>query len=149
MILDSLENIKRYENLNPRFKQAFDFLQTTDLVKLPVGKIELDGENLFANVVEIEGKTPDVVRMETHNDYIDIQVPVSGIETMGWIAANRLQQVTAGYDAEKDITFFADKATNFIRVQPREFVIFFPEDGHQPGIADGKIKKIIMKVSKM
>jgi YhcH/YjgK/YiaL family protein len=146
MILDSLENAKQYENLNPRFKQAFDFLQSTDLVKLPVGKIELDGKNLFANVVEIDGKTPGAARMETHNNYIDIQVPVSETETMGWIAANRLQQLTAEYDTGKDITFFADKATNFIRVQPGEFAVFFPADGHQPGIADGKIKKVIVKV---
>jgi YhcH/YjgK/YiaL family protein len=146
MILDSLVNAKRYESLNPRFKQAFDFLQSTDLVQLPLGKIDLDGKNLFANVMEIDGKTPDVARMETHNDYIDIQVPVIGTETMGWIAANRLQQVTAEYNTEKDITFFADPATNFVRVQPFEFAVFFPEDGHQPGIAEGKIKKVIVKV---
>jgi YhcH/YjgK/YiaL family protein len=146
MILDSLENARKYENLNPYFKQAFDFLQSADLAKLPLGKIELDGENLFINVAEIDGKTPDAARMETHNRYIDIQVPLLATETMGWIAANRLQQVTAGYDAAKDITFFADKATNFIRVQPSEFAVFFPDDGHQPGIAEGKIKKLIVKV---
>jgi YhcH/YjgK/YiaL family protein len=146
MIHDSLKNAARYEKLNPYFKQAFDFLRTTDLVQLSPGKIVLDGKNLYANVAEIEGKTPESARMETHNNYIDIQVPITGIETMGWISGSHLKQLTDEYNPEKDITFYADKATNFIRVQPFEFAVFFPEDGHQPGIAEGKIKKIIIKV---
>lgn len=146
MILDTLENAGLFESIHPRFKQAFDFLLNTDLVELPLGKIELDGSNLFINVVEISGKTADVARMESHNNYIDIQVPVGAVETMGWIAGNKLQQVTDPYNADKDITFFADKATNFIVVHPFEFAVFFPTDGHQPGIAEGVFKKIIVKV---
>ena len=146
MILDSLENAGLYESLHPRFKQAFDFLRKTDLLALPVGKIELDSSNLIVNVVEITGKTVDAARMETHNRFIDIQIPVGAPETMGWIAGNKLKEVTDPYNAEKDITFFADKASNLLLVQPFEFAVFFPEDGHQPGISEGKHKKIIVKV---
>ena len=53
MILDILENSGLYESIHPRFKQAFDFLRCTDLVELPLGRVELDGKNLFVNVVEI------------------------------------------------------------------------------------------------
>ncbi|NDP20649.1 MAG: DUF386 domain-containing protein [Paludibacter sp.] len=146
MILDTLDNAGLYEFIHPRFKQAFDFLRKTDLVALPLGKIELDGTKLFVNVVEITGKSADVARMETHNNYIDIQVPISALETMGWIAGNVLKEVTEPYIADKDVSFFADKATNFIVVQPLEFAVFFPSDGHQPGIAEGNLKKIIVKV---
>ena len=66
---------------------------------------------------------------------------------MGWKAAADLQEVTAPYDTVKDIAFFADKATSKINVQAGQFAIFFPEDGHQPGIAPGKeYRKIIVKV---
>lgn len=146
MILDSLNNAGLYESIHPRFKQAFDFLCTTDLVTLPLGKVELDGSNLFVNVVEITGKGTEEAQLETHNNYIDIQVPVSAAETMGWSAGDKLSLVTDSYNAEKDITFYADKASNFIVVKPTEFVVFFPTDGHQPGIATGIIKKIIVKV---
>ncbi|MDD3321603.1 MAG: YhcH/YjgK/YiaL family protein [Paludibacter sp.] len=146
MILDSLENAGLYESVHPRFKQAFDFLRSTDLVALPTGKIELDGKNLFVSVVEITGKTATEARMETHNNYIDIQIPVSTSETMGWIAGKNLKTVTDSYNPDKDISFFADKATNFLRLNPLEFAIFFPTDGHQPGILDGTIKKVIIKV---
>jgi len=146
MIHDLLENSTNYECLHPLFKQAFDFLKTADLSDLPLGITELDGKNLFINVQEVEGKTPDVARMETHDQYIDIQVPVSGTEFMGWMARKNLKQATGEYNAEKDVCFYADNAEYMIKAQPSEFVIFFPEDGHQPGIGDGKWKKIIVKV---
>jgi len=146
MVHDLLENSARYENLNPRFKQAFDFLKATDLANIPLGILELDGKNLYANVQEIEGKSPENARMETHEQYIDIQIPVSKSELMGWIARKNLKQTTEEYNAQKDITFYADNAAYLINVQPSEFVIFFPEDGHQPGIGDNKWKKVIVKV---
>ncbi|HET7733029.1 MAG TPA: YhcH/YjgK/YiaL family protein [Paludibacter sp.] len=146
MILDSLENSGLYESIHPRFKQAFDFLRNNDLAALPLGKVELDGKNLFVNVVDAAGKTPEVAKMETHNKYIDIQVPVTAPETMGWISGSKLKEITDPYNEEKDLSFFADKASNFIVVQPFEFAVFFPQDGHQPQIFEGTIKKLIVKV---
>ncbi|HLP06098.1 MAG TPA: YhcH/YjgK/YiaL family protein [Paludibacter sp.] len=146
MILDTLENAGLYESLHPRFKKAFEFLRGTNLDELPLGKIELDGAALVVNVAEITGKTVDEARMETHNLYIDIQVPLTAAETMGWKAGGKLSQPLGAYNEAKGITFFADKASNLVQVQPKEFAVFFPEDGHQPGIAKGAQKKIIVKV---
>ncbi len=146
MILDSLQNAGLYESIHPRFKQAFNFLRKSDLTTLPLGRIELDGSNLFINVFEITGKTAETVRLETHNNYIDIQVSLTAAETMGWRAANKLKEVDSPYNPEKDITFFADKASAFLTVNPMEFAVFFPEDGHQPGICDGQQRKLVVKV---
>lgn len=146
MILDTLKNAELYESVHPLFKKAFDFLKSEDLANLPVGKIELQETDLFVNVVDITGKTAEQVKMETHNGYIDIQVPVGKAETMGWIAADRLKEPVEPYNAEKDIAFFADKASSFISVQPFEFAVFFPQDAHQPGISEGTYRKIIVKV---
>lgn len=146
MILDKLSNAERYAYVHPRFKKAFDFLTSTDLLQLPLGKIELDGADLVVNVVEVDGKTVDTARMETHNNFIDIQVPVSATEQMGWKAAADMETITQAYDDVKDLTFFGDKATVMLNVKPLEFAVFFPEDGHQPGIVAGKIKKVIVKI---
>ncbi len=146
MILDTLKNSAAYESVHPRFKKAFDFLHSVDLQSLPVGKTELEGADLVVNVVEITGKTTETAKMETHNNFIDIQVPVGAAETMGWKAASKLQQPTGPYNQEKDLTLFDDKASTLTIVQPYEFAVFFPEDGHQPGIGEGTYKKIIVKV---
>jgi YhcH/YjgK/YiaL family protein len=146
MILDSLKNAAMYEGLHPRFKAAFDYVKNTDFSKMEAGKTELDGKNLFVNLAEGNGKTESEAKMETHKDYIDIQIPLNWIETMGYIPAVDLKSPTAAYDEEKDITFFTDKATSFIQVHPGQFAIFFPEDGHQPTIGNGAFRKIIVKV---
>lgn len=147
MILDKLVNAGLYEQVHPRFKQAFDFLKKNDLKALPAGKIELDGKDLYVNVLDFKGKSETEARMETHKDYIDIQVLVDGVEIMGWKPTVDLKEETQAYDAVKDVAFYADKAVNLLRVEGECMAIFFPEDGHQPGIAPGaSYRKVIVKV---
>ncbi len=146
MILDTLKNCTKYEMVHPRFKVAFDFLKSADLLSLPLGKTELEGTDVVVNVVEITGKPIELARMETHQQFIDIQIPLGAVETMGWKSVDQLENPMGPYNAEKDITFFEDAASNLIKVQPFEFAVFFPEDGHQPGIGEATYKKIIVKL---
>lgn len=111
MILNSLKDSASIESLHPLFKKAFDYIKATDFSKVPAGKIVLDGDNLYISVAEPTGKTKETARMETHDKYIDIQMPLTAVETMGWKATNELKEPTAPYNPEKDITFFADKPT--------------------------------------
>ena len=128
MILDSLSNSASIEQLHPLFKKAFDFLKSTDFSTKEAGKIVLDGDDLYVSIAEPVGKSKDAAKMETHNKYIDIQMPLTTTETMGWKATKELKKITQPYNEEKDITFFADTPTTYIQVQPGEFAIFFPED---------------------
>jgi len=146
MVLDSLKNANSYISLNPLFIQAFDFIGKNDLSKFEPGKIVLDGDRLYISVMEIEGKTPEAAKLETHNKYIDIQVVIIGEETMGWAALEHCKNEIEPYNPEKDIIYYNDKPTTNITVNPGEFVIFFPEDGHAPAIGKGFIKKAVVKV---
>lgn len=147
MIIDKLENGHFYDSLNPRFKAAFDFLLSNDLLALEPGKIQLEGSDLVVNVNNFKGKAEEDCRMESHLNFIDIQLPVNNDEFMGWKARKDLQKVTTAYNPEKDVEFYADAASSLFVVPAGHFAIFFPEDGHQPGIAPGKeYRKIIVKV---
>ncbi len=146
MILDSLKNAASTLAINPLFKQAFEFIQSNDLSKMEPGKTIIDGDKLFISVMEIDGKMPEAAKMESHVKYIDIQVVISGVETMGWTAIEHCTDAIEPYNAEKDLQFFTDKPSTFITVHPGEFAIFFPEDGHAPGIGNGPIKKAVVKV---
>lgn len=146
MIHDSLRNCQKYVDLHPLFQQAFDFLTHNDLEALPLGKVSIVDTDLVVNIAEITGKTEQEARMETHRRFIDIQVPIGSCERMGWKTASQLTNLTQAYDETKDVAFYADKATSFLDVQPYEFAIFFPEDGHQPGIGSGTFRKIIVKI---
>lgn len=145
MIIDRLENIGKYASLSPLFAQAIEFLSSRDLNGLQTGKTEL-GKDLFVNVTETQPKTREEARLETHRDFIDIQIPLSGTEVMGYTPATDCLPTNAPYDKDKDISFYEGAAENYLSVKPGMFAIFFPQDAHAPGILPEGVKKIIVKV---
>ena len=87
MVIDKLENIEKYVSLNPLFAQAVKFLKSRDLNTLELGKTELKGKDLLVNVTETKPKTKEQARLETHRDFIDIQIPLSVTVIMGYTPA--------------------------------------------------------------
>lgn len=80
MIVSRLENSSRIESLHPLFKQLFDYVKTHDLLNAPLGRIELDGDNLFINNVNPECVPADKQVLEMHRDYIDVHILLTGQE---------------------------------------------------------------------
>lgn len=146
MVVDSLENLEKYASLNPLFAQAIEYVKSHDLPAMEIGKTELNGKDLVVNIAQTTPKTKEQAKLETHNDFIDIQIPLSGTEVMGYTPAADCVPANASYNAEKDITFFDGLAETYIAVKPGMFAIFFPQDGHAPGISPDGVKKVIVKV---
>ena len=59
MIIDTLENLVRYESLNPLFRDVVEFLRNNDLETLDEGKYPIKGADLFVNIQTAKGRTPD------------------------------------------------------------------------------------------
>lgn len=144
MIIDSLENLSLYSSLNPLFPKAIEFIKNTDLSSLEVGKTVLEEGRLIVNVNQVGPKEKEAAKLETHVEFIDIQIPLSADETMGYTPASALPETT--YDSEKDIAFYPGLAAEYFNVRRGMFTIFFPSDGHAPGITPTGLKKIIIKV---
>ena len=146
MILDMLKNSWIYESLHPAFPKAFEFLAgcTSDT---PAGRVELDGNKLFALVQEYDTKAEG--SFETHKKYIDIQFILSGTEIIGWTDLGSLNQ-DAPYNSEKDITFYNEPShSTDLLMTPGSFSILYPEDGHKPGMTAAEVcpvKKVVMKI---
>lgn len=148
MIIDTLENCNLYAGLHPRFKAAFEFLTRPDIAATPVGRLELDGKQLFALTQEYETKPILEGKLEAHKKYIDIQFIVSGEEFIGY-APLKNQAVAKPFDAEKDIGFY-DGVAWFTLLRTGMFAIFFPQDAHLPGRYTEKtanVKKIVLKIA--
>lgn len=137
MIIDHLSRADLYQGLGPRFAKAFEFLRTTDLLKLDLGRHELEGDKLFALIQEYTPKPRVMGKFEAHERYWDVQFVAKGVERMGWAARSRLT-VTEPHDAERDVAFF-DSAVggpgDFVLVPEGYFTVFGPHDGHMPGVA--------------
>lgn len=146
MIVCAIKDLEKFLGLNKNFATVIEFLKNNNIEELPIGKTDVDGDNVFISTQEFEGKTKDVAKLETHIKYIDIQMPFSTTENIGWKNIYNLNLPTQPYNENDDIAFFDDEATSYIALQPGECVIFFPEDAHAPGIANGKLRKAVIKV---
>ena len=146
MIIDTIEKLTDYVSLNPLFADVVEFLKNNDLRKLEPGKHSIKGDDVFVNTQAAKGKSPEEAVVETHRVMADIQIPLSGNESYGYIPANMLPDVE--YNTQKDISFFPGvKSLNIVTCTPDMFYIFFPQDGHAPCISsDKEIKKAIFKV---
>ena len=146
MIIDSLDNVSSYRGVAPRWWRAFDFLRSADLANLPLGRHDLDGDNLFALVQEYQTRDLAESKWEAHRRYCDVQYVASGRERMGVAPLSRMNVVTP-YDADKDVAFF-DGPGDWIVLDANMFAIFTPNDVHRPCVAAGaseRVKKIVIK----
>ncbi|MFZ1237158.1 MAG: YhcH/YjgK/YiaL family protein [Prevotella sp.] len=146
MIIGKIEASKRYFSVHPLMQALFDYVQTHALDKLPTGKIELIPGELYINVDEVQLKQKENQRLEAHRKFIDIQMPLGMVETMGWSPLASLGAPDAPFDIDRDVVLYSQPAESYFDVHLGEFVVFFPEDGHAPIIGEGKQRKIIGKL---
>ena len=147
MIFSTLSQSSRYAALHPLFPRAFDYIRNTDLFSLAPGRYPIVGEDLFAIVEHVPGRTREMARLECHRRYIDIQLVLDGIDEMGWKPLADCYNPVSDYSGEKDIQFFLDAPASRIATPPDAFCIFFPEDAHAPLVSAGSIRKVIFKVA--
>jgi biofilm protein TabA len=149
MITDTLAQCRRYACLSPQFAAAFDFLGQLSPA-LPDGRHEIQDDHCFALVQSYTTKPLAQARFEAHRRHIDIQFIQAGREAMLWAPLAALTQVTQAYSDEKDVAFFANPLHwTPVNVHAGQFTIFFPEDGHAPGIecaGPAEVQKIVIKL---
>lgn len=147
MIVDCLENADKYLCLNPYFATAFTMLRRSNIACFSEGRLEIDGDKVYAVIVNEPGRKAEDAFLETHDNYIDIQFVIQGTDTIGWKARKDLVRPNGDHDAERDVTFYADEPTAWSAIGPGQFGIYFPEDGHMPMISDDRLHKVIIKVA--
>lgn len=146
MIVDAIKNAELYYSLSPRIKQAFDWLAKTDVMALSAGRHNIDGDNLFVNVMDIELKSRCEAALEVHDRYLDIQIMVGDMEEYGWSERCNCHSPREEFNRERDVQFFTDTPQTFFSLNERQFAIFFPEDAHAPMLGEGNVRKLIFKL---
>ena len=142
MITDALKNIGKYSGIPVEIR---NFIKTISK-ELPIGRIELDGEN-YANVEEYITKTHDKCRFEAHKKYADIQIILSGTERLDFSCEK--EAITEPYDDVRDVMFAEAKESASVVLDGTNFVLYLPEELHRPQMcidAPQSVKKIVVKV---
>ncbi len=151
MIFDQAKNLDFYKTLGVggRYAKAVEWLKSQDLANLENGKYEIDGKNVYANVMSYTTIPWEEAKYEAHENYTDIQYVITGSEVMTYAPVDALNP-SGPYNAEKDVIKF-DNSNPGLQVVTNagEYMIFFPWDGHKPKAANGEpaeIKKVVVKI---
>lgn len=138
----------QYSKSPKLWNKAFTFLREKDLLNLEPGRYEIDGENLYAIVLEYATKDKDDTKFEAHKKYADIQYVIRGKELIGITDLSTTKELIP-YDIEKDIGFFTTNKDEYKVATNENYFIFFPHNSHRPSIKvdeNTDVKKIVLKV---
>lgn len=129
-------------------RKALDFLKTSDLEHLPVGRYEIDGDDIYASIQVQSTAKAEEKKAESHIKYVDIQYLICGEELQGY--APLLPGCAAIPHPERDVIHYPQvERENFVRLHPGDFTIYFTNDIHRPNCAPGdgmEIKKAVLKI---
>ena len=145
--VDKAEFARQYHLNKAHWDKAFTFLKEHDLQALANGRFPIDGENVFAIITQNPTRDYDSTQWESHRNYIDLHCVASGEEKIGVFPVIKLS-VIKSYAASTDVTNYSGTGKIYTAM-PGTFFLFFPSDGHRPGITPGgkkADKKIVIKI---
>lgn len=149
MLISENGRLDPYDYRSSRFQKAFAFLKQADLKGLPLGRVEIDGDQVWAEVQEYTTMPWEETRFEGHRRYFDIQYVVQGQELMGCVQVQGLKEAQP-YDEERDLVFFEEPAqAGAVLLKEGDWAAVPPKMAHKPRCAAGeacRVRKIVVKV---
>ena len=146
MIKDSIKNASVYTGIHPGIDKALVTIANGDFRNWDIGRHDILGDDIFCLIQEYETKPEG--RLEAHNEYIDIQVVLKGIERIGYADRSSLTP-DGNFDESADVGFFEGNGDP-VFLKEGDFAIFFQGDSHAPGLNSGdepcNVRKAVYKI---
>jgi len=145
MIFDIIANISRYSALEQRIAEALKAV--LEFSGRKPGRYDLDGDNMYLQILRYNAKPLAESRWEAHRRYIDVQFIESGEEYWGFGDAAGLS-MDAAYDPAIDAEFYAGEGA-MLRAAKGHFAVFYPGEPHMTGVAAGTplpVQRIVVKI---
>lgn len=139
----------QYQKNKAEWDKLFKWLQETDLLTVPKGKMKLEGTDITISIEDSKNEPLEKRKTESHHHNCDFMLVVKGIERFGVL--DHFSSTTTGQWKPDVIRYEYDKSkTRFYDSRPDEFFIFFPNDWHIAKVAndtkDQNIRVIVAKV---
>lgn len=149
MIADTLDKLSSYiASKDGRLISDFLANLTPGITE---GRHQIKGDDIFASISSYETKPRVGAYPEAHRRYADIQLLLTGQETIEWFPAQGMSE-RVPYDAARDIEFFERPPApdGSVTLRPGLFAIFMPPDAHMPQLRTGAgavpVIKVVIKV---
>lgn len=147
MVFGNIKDLKDYGYLEANVLKCFEYAKSHTLIDYEKGSHEIDGDNLFVNIVEYETTTPENRFWEAHRQYLDLHLMLRGPEQ---IDVNFIDNMMQKEFVEKDDFLPLEGEPNsHVILNEGDFLLCYPKDGHRTAIQVGTpilIKKAIFKI---
>lgn len=125
---------------------ALGYLQQVKVSEADVGKKVFINDSFYYSVLGYATKSEYETELESHRDYVDIQIIVKGEEQMDIADISRLI-IKENYNADKDVMFWnVPKHMARITLRPGNCIILYPENAHRGAIKMGEQNTEVLKI---
>ena len=151
MITAALSDRFQNDISGERFAKAFAWLASTALAALEPGRNEIDGDDIFANVMTITSSAAIEKNYEAHRAYADIHCVIAGEERIG-IAPVAACDALQDFDEAGDFSLYTypDEDATWVVLHPGDFCVTPPADAHKPACCGpagpAELRKVCVKV---
>ncbi|MEM6160486.1 N-acetylneuraminate anomerase [Erwinia sp. P6884] len=149
MISGRLSDITAANGIDPRLVAIIRQALARQPETLSPGRHDIDGENIFMNVMTFDTQPPHSKCYEQHRHYLDIQILLSGQERIDFGPTGAASEPDLYHDEEDYQLCQAIMPCQTMHMLPGMFAIFLPGEPHKPGCiseAAQAIHKMVIKV---
>ena len=119
-------------------RQVLDWLRNTDTMALPLTRHDIQGDEIFVNVMDMTTRPFEGSHPEVHQKYIDLMYWPEGGERIGVAPYLGTEKVFEARP-EGDIALLEDvENESFLLATAGCYGVFFPWDAHRPGLMLGE-----------
>ncbi|SDD69721.1 YhcH/YjgK/YiaL family protein [Paenibacillus sp. UNCCL117] len=156
MIFGDMRHYEAEKHTYPAvIRKGLEQIASLKLAEQEAGRYEIEEGLMFALVQEPVTKPAAEQKFESHEQHVDIQYLISGMESIEVVRHSSELTVAVDEMAGKDYVFYeeAEGASRLV-LSPGQFAVFYPWDVHKPccaaaGSPNGQqIKKVVIKIHK-
>lgn len=149
MIFDNLSNLDRYRGLSKNLDCGITFLQSADLSALPQGRIEIQGDDIYANHFFYTTAPFSVENLfEDHQKYLDLHVILDGKECFAISPVEDLEFVE--FREREDSTMYRGMPKDEVSLSKGLFLLVYPKEAHLPKLLNehpSEVDKLVLKIA--
>lgn len=148
MILGEVKSLSRAE-LHPLLVETIARVMATRPQDHAPGRYALQGDDVFMNVMCFTTQLPEQKKAELHEQYIDIQLLVSGAERILYGVVGSARECEERHEEEDYQLCRRIEGMVEVCMKPGMYAVFMPGEPHKPGCTvteANEIHKVVIKV---
>lgn len=151
MIVGRLSEVSTEKNVLPAaVVRGIEALLKLSPATADAGRYEVEGEQLFVLIQDVDSRTFEESRPEAHGKFADVQIPLNTSERYGFSFPQPGLACTEDRLEANDVAFYERPSREFFMdIDPGDYVVFLPGELHRPCLTideKTKIRKAVIKI---